>query len=73
MEEPLSPDDKITARTKKKPKGKGRKIVLNISDTKYPVVKYIANKKLGWRLSKDEEDENWDVWWTDSGVPPEKF
>jgi tubulin polyglutamylase TTLL6/13 len=52
---------------------KGRKIIINVSDTKYPVVRTVARKILGWKLSRDEEDENWDVWWTDAGVPPEKF
>jgi tubulin polyglutamylase TTLL6/13 len=46
--------------------------VVNISDTKYTVVKSVANT-LQWRTSRDTDDENWDVLWTDSYVPPERL
>jgi hypothetical protein len=48
------------------------KIVVNISDTKYPVVPYVTKKLLGWVTSK-KDDENWTVWWTDGAVSIEKL
>ena len=62
-----------TQRSTKKPKLKGKKCILNVSDTKYSIVRIVGKKVLGWKLSKDEDDENWDVWWTDGGCPPEKL
>jgi hypothetical protein len=46
---------------------------MNVSDTKYNVVRLAGRKVLGFKLSRDEDDESWDVWWTDGGVQPEKF
>ena len=63
QEEPASP-----SRSKKPP----RKATLNISLTKYSVVRKAA-KQLNMSLSKKEEDENWDVFWTDAAVQPEKL
>ena len=56
---------------KKKPKKSS--ITCNVSFTKYEVVKHVASKTFGWKLSTEEEDERWDVLWTDSAVPPEKL
>jgi tubulin polyglutamylase TTLL6/13 len=36
-------------------------------------VKHVASKTLGWKLSNDEEDEKWDILWTDTAVPPERL
>lgn len=63
-EEPLSPS------RSKKPQS--RKIILNVSLTKYSVVKK-AGRALNYKLLKKEDDDNWDVFWTDSGVQPEKL
>ena len=62
-EEPQSPSKQ------KKP---SRKITMNISLTKYSVVRK-AGKHFKWNLSKKEEDDNWDVFWTDAAVQPEKL
>ena len=45
-------------------------VKINVCDTKYAVVRYVAKQMLGWKLVNDEEDETWDVWWSDSGVHP---
>ena len=75
MEEPSVTEEEkhSTHRSTKKPKLKGKKCILNVSDTKYSIVRIVGKKVLGWKLSKDEDDENWDVWWTDGGVQPEKL
>lgn len=52
---------------------KNNKITCNIAFTRYEIVKHVAEKIFGWKLSTDEEDEKWDILWTDSAVPPEKF
>jgi tubulin polyglutamylase TTLL6/13 len=49
-----------------------RKILLNTSLTKYSVVRKAA-KHYKWKISKKEDDENWDVFWTDAAVQPEKL
>lgn len=46
---------------------------INLSDTQYPVVRWVARKHFHWRLSTDPEDCDFDVWWTDSAVQPEKL
>lgn len=63
-EEPQSP-----LKTKKSPV---RKIVMNVALTKYAVVKKVG-KFFKWRLTKKEDDDNWDVFWTDAAVQPEKL
>lgn len=49
-----------------------RKVVLNVSLTKYSVVNKTA-RFFKWKLSKKEDDDNWDVFWTDAAVQPEKL
>lgn len=46
------------------------KIVINISDCQYPVVRNVG-KKLKWKISTDPESTQWDVFWTDNAVTPE--
>jgi len=53
--------------TKKKGKGK---VVFNISDTRYEVVRHVARKMLNYKLTSEPEVE-WDVFWTDNAVQPE--
>ena len=50
-----------------------RKIVLNVAQTQYEVVKDLARSPLHWRLSFKDEDENWDVCWIDTGMTPERL
>ena len=57
----------------KKPSTSPGKIVLNVSDTKYAVVKYVGKKMFGWKLSYKHEDMEWDVMWTDNAVDPERL
>jgi hypothetical protein len=46
--------------------------IINIFDTKYPIVSFVGGKLLGWQIRKSD-DENWDVWWTDAAVSTEKL
>ncbi|CAG9335546.1 unnamed protein product [Blepharisma stoltei] len=57
----------------KRPKKKGKKVIMNVALTKYQVVKKTASKFFGWKLTKKEDDENWDIFWTDASVEPEKL
>lgn len=41
---------------------------MNIGDTKYPVVKHVAKKMLKWKVTKDIEDKNFDLFWTDQAI-----
>ncbi|OMJ76805.1 hypothetical protein SteCoe_23741 [Stentor coeruleus] len=49
------------------------KIICNVSSTKYEIVRHAAKKILGWKLSYDEDTDEWDVFWTDTAVQPEKL
>lgn len=48
-------------------------ITLNVAFTKYEVIRHVGSKILNYKLSTDEEDEKWDVLWTDCAVQPEKL
>ena len=48
-------------------------LVVNISDTQYPVIKYVFKKMLGWKVSTDSDNTNFDLWWTDGAVETEKL
>ncbi|OMJ92632.1 hypothetical protein SteCoe_4642 [Stentor coeruleus] len=56
-----------------KQSSRSSKIICNVSSTKYEIVRYAAKKLLGWKLSYDEDTDEWDVFWTDSAVQPEKL
>ena len=43
---------------------KTKKILINISDTQYPIVEEVA-EELGWVVQYDEGIGDWDIWWTD--------
>jgi len=43
-----------------------------VAQTRYPLIKKIG-KEMGWRLSTNEEREDWDIWWSDLSVPSEKL
>ena len=49
------------------------KVVLNVSDTKYAVVKYVGKRLFNWRLSYKHDDLDWDVLWSDNAVDPERL
>lgn len=49
----------------------GRPIVMNVSDTQYPIVKYVGNVIMEWKLQYEPDCVDWDVWWTDLAVQPE--
>lgn len=53
---------------KKKPR-----IVCNVGDTQYDVIKSVAKSKLFWHLNSDFTNEEWDLQWTDSAVSPDKL
>lgn len=55
------------------PRGRTRRIVINLSKTQYEVVKDVARSPLHWRISYKEEDDNWDVFWLDTGMTPERL
>ena len=52
---------------------KGSRLVLNISETKYAVVRYVGRKVFGWKLSHKAEELDWDVMWSDNAVEPERL
>ena len=45
---------------------------MNLGNTKYGIIRYIARKLMNFKCTRDE-DEDWDLCWTDSNVPPEKL
>ncbi|CAK79223.1 unnamed protein product (macronuclear) [Paramecium tetraurelia] len=55
-----------------KPKNKVKKskerLIINVSSSQYPVIRYVGKKMLDWKIQKDENATNWDVWWTDGAV-----
>lgn len=66
---------------KKKIKFKIKKLVINVQQTKYHVVRYVARKLFNMRLSTysqtnhdclDEKHE-WDIMWTDNGATVERL
>ena len=48
-------------------------LICNISTTKYHIVKEVATSMLNWKTSEEDENADWDVFWTDNAVPPEKL
>lgn len=48
-------------------------MVINLAETKYDVVRYVAKKMLGWKIIRDIESKDWDVYWTDNAVQPENL
>eukprot|EP00347_Sterkiella_histriomuscorum_P011690 403371481 len=57
---------------KKKKKGKQKRLIMNISQTKYYVVRYVAKKIYGMRLTHND-DEDWDIMWQDGAVNCERL
>lgn len=50
-----------------------RRVVMNVSMTQYEVVRNVGKKAFNWKLSMDSESDDWDVFWTDSAVQPERL
>jgi len=51
-------------------------IVLNTREVRYPVIKRVARRVFGWKLSKCRkpgEETEWDVLWTDEVFSAEKL
>lgn len=44
------------------------RLVINVSDTKYPVVLFVAQKVFKWRLQHEMDSTGWDLFWTDNAV-----
>lgn len=57
----------------RRPKDSRRLLSVNVANTKYPVVRYVFRKILGFRLVKDDADENCDVYWHDCCIDVEKL
>lgn len=55
---------------KKQTRAPKNKLVLNISQTKYDVLKDVA-RKLKFKISTDKETQEFDLFWTDMAVQPE--
>ena len=51
---------------------KKARVICNVFDTEYEVVKQVASETFSWRLSELEDDE-WDITWTDNAVPSDKL
>lgn len=61
---------------KKKKVKKPRRLVMNVLNTKYKVVKYVARNVFNMRLSfktNIEDNDDWDICWSDGGVQPERL
>ena len=66
---------------KKKIKYKTKKLVMNVAQTKYHVVRYVARKLYNMRLSTysnnnhdyTDEKHEWDIMWTDNGATVERL
>lgn len=50
-----------------------RKVIVNVSCTKYEVVKKTARDLYEWKLDYKEDSLNWDLFWTDGVVQPERL
>ncbi|CAD8088042.1 unnamed protein product [Paramecium sonneborni] len=52
-------------------KRKKQTLIMNVSDTKYDVVKFVGKKIFKWILQYEPDGINWDMFWTDAAVQPE--
>lgn len=69
---------------------KRERLIMNISNTKYFVIKFVAKKLFNFKMSYKNQDvdqmdvynygdsgqekvEDWDIYWTDAGVLPERI
>ncbi|CAG9328822.1 ttll-11_11 [Blepharisma stoltei] len=52
---------------------KRSKIIFNVSNTKYEIIKHVGSNVFGWILSNSPTDSNWDLFWTDNSVIPDRL
>lgn len=57
---------------KPKPRPRKAKLICNIFDTEYEVIHNVIVETLGWRITENENDD-WDITWSDNAVPTEKL
>lgn len=62
----------------RKERRKPRTLLMNVIGeckvgTKYEVVRYVGKRLLGWRLVRTDDDDGWDVTWTDSAVSSDRL
>lgn len=68
--------DKSKAPKKKaKAVAKPRKVVFNVANSKYPIIRKATGigREMEWRVSATEDGGEWDVCWSDLGIPSEKL
>lgn len=74
-------DQKLTKKKKKRIRYKAKKLVINLKETKYQILRYVAKEVFNFRLSNfnhianeplDEKNE-WDILWTDNGVTVDRL
>lgn len=70
--EPHEQSESLRPKHKPRPIKSKSRIVINISCCKYEIVRHVTKKLQGWRLTKSEE-EDWDLFWSDAPITPEKF
>ena len=73
--EKAAAEDLANKKTKRKRRYKAKKLVLNVSQTKYNVVRYVARNVFKMRLSGapympdySNPNDEWDILWTDGTV-----
>ena len=42
-----------------------KEIIINTTNTKYPIIDYIAKKVFNWKVVKNEKAKDWDIMWCD--------
>jgi hypothetical protein len=42
-----------------------KEIIINLANTKYPIIEYIAKKVFNWKVIKNEKAKEWDIMWCD--------
>lgn len=57
--------------TEAKPLRKAR-IICNLQNTEYDVIKHVVTESLNWR-STDNENDDWDIYWNDNYIPSDKL
>ncbi|CAD8092455.1 unnamed protein product [Paramecium sonneborni] len=73
-QESESEEEQIQVKKKKKKVvNSSKKLIMNVSDTQYPVVKFVGKMIYKFKLSYVPylENNNWDFCWTDNAVLPE--
>lgn len=74
-EEESEEESVMKQRKRRDPKKKltypSNKIICNVFDTQYAVVKFVCKRLMRWKLQYENETYSWDVLWTDNAVQPE--